>query len=279
MYPYKYRPIRPIIRLKYIVSALDVVRPKDHYFPGEMHDFWEMVFIADGEACLTSDDRVYHLKRGDLVLHRPMAFHRIWSCNDTCPHLQIVSFTAEGEGMEAVAEKAFSLEPSAFETVRELNAAFKKVIRLSKEPECEQAEYNYYSQKAALLLESVLFDLYGRKKQIGNGPGRTGQQYEQIVRVLNEHCTQNLTIEEIAGLCDLSVSNLKRIFHIYSDVGIMKYFTSVKLRCAMKELLEGKPISQISDGLGFSSPSYFHAVFKRELGMTPKEYIREKIQK
>ena len=274
MYPYKYRPIVPIFRLKFIVSALDVVRPKDHYFPGEMHDFWEMVFIADGEACLTSDERVYHLKPGDLVLHRPMAFHRIWSSNDTCPHLKIISFVAEGEGMEEVAEKVFSLDNLAVESVGELNAAFKKVISLSKDPECSPSEYAYYSQKAALLLENILLDLYDRKKQIGNHPTRSGRQYEQIVRVLNAHCREALTVEQIAQLCNLSVSNLKRVFHIYSDIGVMKYFTSVKLRCSMKELLTDKSIAQVSDELGFSSPSYFHTVFKKELGITPREYIK-----
>jgi len=274
MYPYKYRPIRPVMKLQYIVSALDVVRPKDHYFPGEMHDFWEMVFIADGEACLTSDHRVYHLKKGDLVLHRPMAFHRIWSCNDTSPHLKIVSFVAEGEGMEDVAERAFSLDEASCEKVDQINSLFKYVIRLSKTEDGDPLEYDYYSQKAALLLESFLLELYERRMQKSAYSDRSGKLYERIVRVMNEHCRQSLTMEQIAQLCGISVSNLKRVFHIYSDIGVMKYFTSIKLRCARKELLGDKTIGQISDELGFSSPSYFHTVFKRELGMTPKAYIK-----
>ena len=55
----------------------------------------------------------------------------------------------------------------------------------------------------------------------------------------------------------------------------MKYFTSIKLRRAMKLLGDGMPIIQIADELGFSSANYFHAVFKKELGMTPKEYIKK----
>ena len=274
MFPFQHRPIRPVLRLQSIVSALDVVRPKDHYFPGEMHDFWEMVFIADGEACLTSDHRVYHLKKGNLVIHKPMAFHRIWSCNNTSPHLQILAFGAEGEGMEDVAERAFSLDVSAQEKVGQITRLFQEVIRLSKTEGIPKADYDYCSQKAALLLESFLLELYERELQTTTYPGPSGKLYEKIVRVLNDHCREPLSMEEIAQLCDISVSNLKRVFHIYSDIGVMKYFTSVKLRYARRELLGNKTIAQVSEELGFSSPSYFHTVFKRELGMTPKEYIK-----
>ncbi len=274
MYNYKFRPVQRIFRLKHIISAIDVVRPKDYYFPGEMHDFWEMVYIADGGVNCTADERVYTLKKGDIIFHKPMEFHRIWSDNHTCPHLQIVSFVAQGSGMDFFAGKVFSIDELAAANVAEINAAFKKVIRLSKQADADPAEYAFYSSKAAFLLEHFLFELYGKKTLHYEHTDRTGRQYEQIVRVLNDHCREPLCIEEVARLCNLSVSNLKRIFHIYSDIGIMKYFTSIKLRRAMQELQAGKSIAGVSDELGFSSPSYFHAVFKKELGMTPKEYLR-----
>ncbi len=274
MYNYKYRPVQRIFRLKHIISAIDVVRPRDYYFSGEMHDFWEMVYIADGRANCTADERVYALKKGDIIFHKPMEFHRIWSDSQTCPHLQIVSFAARGSGMDFFADKVFSIDELAAANVAEINAAFKNVIRLSKQTDVDPDEYAFYSTKAALLLEHFLFDLYGKKTRHDRHTDRTGRQYEQIVRVLNDHCCEPLCIADIARLCNLSVSNLKRIFHVYSDIGIMKYFTSIKLRRAMQELQDGKPIALVSDGLGFSSPSYFHAVFKKELGVTPKEYLR-----
>ncbi len=275
MYNYKYRPIARMFHLENIVSAIDVVRPRDYYFSGEMHDFWEMLLVADGIVHITADEKVYTLKKGDLIFHKPMEFHRIWSVQDTTPRLQIVSFTISGGGMDFFADKVFALDAMATATVGEINAAFKKVIRLSKQADVDRGEYGYYTSKAAVLLEGFLFDLYGKKTQNFEHIGVAGRQYENIVRVLNEHCCEALCIEDIARLCNLSVSNLKRIFHIYSDIGVIKYFTSVKLRYARRELLAGKTIAQVSDELRFSSPSYFHAVFKKELGLTPKEYIRQ----
>ena len=52
----------------------------------------------------------------------------------------------------------------------------------------------------------------------------------------------------------------------------MKHFTHIKIRRAIKLLDEGLPVSQVSERLGFSSASYFSAVFKRETGYTPGAY-------
>ncbi|MBO7218267.1 MAG: helix-turn-helix transcriptional regulator, partial [Clostridia bacterium] len=100
-------------------------------------------------------------------------------------------------------------------------------------------------------------------------------QYEYIVRVMNEHCDEALTAQDIARLCNFSLSNLKKIFHMYSDIGIMKYFTSIKIRRALHLLFEGLTIQQVSDNLGFSSINYFHAVFKKETGLTPRQYLQK----
>ena len=89
---------------------------------------------------------------------------------------------------------------------------------------------------------------------------------------MEEHASEKLTLASIAKGCNLSVSNLKRIFGLYSDVGIMKYFNSLKVRSALNLIDQGYSIVDITDKLGFSSTNYFHNVFKRETGMTPREY-------
>ena len=34
------------IFIKSVITAIDAVRPKDFYFPGEMHNFWEIVCVV-----------------------------------------------------------------------------------------------------------------------------------------------------------------------------------------------------------------------------------------
>lgn len=274
MQEYSFTPLNRMITVRSVVTASDAERQKNFYFSGEMHNFWELVYVVSGNIMATADERVFSLSAGQLLCHKPMEFHRIWSADDSIARLCIISFEAEGYGMRLLENKLLTLNPIEGERFRNITAALRKVIRGQNHKDFyDQDKFAFLGSKAAVELEALLFDLIGRDPKPRPEKDRTGEQYEYIVSVLNANCDKALTVEEIARLCHFSVSNLKRIFHMYSDIGVMKYFTSIKLRRAMQMLRDGEPIVKISDELGFSSPNYFHAVFKKETGMTPKEYI------
>ena len=61
-------------------------------FSGEIHDFWECVYVIDGEVCVSSDERMYYLGKGDIIFHRPLEFHKVWSRGDKKPRVFTMSF-------------------------------------------------------------------------------------------------------------------------------------------------------------------------------------------
>ena len=93
---------------------------------------------------------------------------------------------------------------------------------------------------------------------------------------MNEHCCESLTVEEIAALCGMSASTLKRNFALFSDKGVARVFRTLKMRRAMELLSDGKTAADAAVSVGFEEPAYFHTVFKREFGITPLEYKRSK---
>ena len=95
---------------------------------------------------------------------------------------------------------------------------------------------------------------------------------------MKDHCHENLTLAQLAEHCQMSVSNMKRIFHLYSDVGLSKYYTTLKMRYAMELLDNGMPINQVAETLHFSDTAYFYTVFKRETRKTPSQYRNRKLQ-
>ena len=68
---------------------------------------------------------------------------------------------------------------------------------------------------------------------------------------------------------------MKRIFRCFSDVGVAKFFMSLRMRRAMELLDKGLSASETAEQLDFSEISYFYTVFKRETGMTPTEYRKK----
>jgi AraC-like DNA-binding protein len=272
MYPFI--QVERTLRVDALYMALDVVRPRDFYFPGESHDFWELVYVREGRATATADARVYHLSEGMLLFHKPMEFHRIWSEGDTCPHLMIISFKASGEDMEKLRNSCFALEPRQRKRFEEAVAAFCNVQTLRGEG--NGAKLRRAVSQTAVLLENFLMRLTEQEDQLPHESFGEDAQYTKIVNVMQENCHRSLTLEELAKECGMSVSNMKRIFSRFSDMGIAKYFLGLKMRKAMAMLEAEIPASRVAELLDFSEINYFYTVFKRETGMTPTQYKRSR---
>ncbi|MDD4163900.1 MAG: AraC family transcriptional regulator [Eubacteriales bacterium] len=273
---YDMKEIRKLFTIQSIASSLDVIRPKNFYFKGEIHDFWEVVFVLDGSVTATADERVYKLTSGQVLFHKPLEFHRIWSSNDTEPHILIFSFDAAGEGMSFFENKLFSLEEKDIRKVIDISAKVRAALDESKRESISSEKYILASQRAANAIESFLLSLYNTEETKHILTGSSGSEdYKKIVRVMHENADKNISVSQIAFLCNMSVSSLKKKFSMYSDKGVGKYFMYVKMRKAITMLCEGISAPEISDRLGFSSVNYFYAAFKREIGLTPREYLSQ----
>jgi AraC-like DNA-binding protein len=87
------------------------------------------------------------------------------------------------------------------------------------------------------------------------------------------HIYSNLGIEEIAKLCQMSLSTFKREFQKEFETTPLKYITAQKLKKAEKLLrIADMTISEIAYETGYSDPQYFTRIFKKNSGITPSEY-------
>ena len=78
-------------------------------FSGELHDFWECVYVVDGEVCVSSDERMYYLQKGDIVFHKPQEFHKFHIENPSGATLLDFSFLLDGDFAERMEGKVCRL--------------------------------------------------------------------------------------------------------------------------------------------------------------------------
>lgn len=243
------------------IALVDEVRPQGYYFSGELHDFWEMVYIKEGFATITADGRVYDLAAGDLFLHKPMEFHRIWSAKDSAPHLLLTSFHATGD-MRRFEGGFYTLSDTQ-------SAAYEKMAGIVKTAIVSKRSTDFHH--AAALLETFLLELpESVSKQ--SPPTVMQQRFYTAVKVMKQHVEQMLSVEEIAVLAGMSTANLKFIFAQFADCGVSKYFLTLKMRKARELLQNGLSAAQVAAALGYTEAAYFCTVFRRETGMTTGAY-------
>ena len=90
---------------------------------------------------------------------------------------------------------------------------------------------------------------------------------------MEQNYAKNLSLSEYAFLSGMSLSSFKRVFEETFGSAPGKWLKNRRLEKA-KYLItySDKNVNEISDEMGFSSPSHFIASFKNRYGIPPKQY-------
>lgn len=271
---YTLHKLERIITVNSLVSAFQDIRDKSFYFKGEMHNFWEFVYVLDGKIGVAADNRIYELTKNQIIFHKPMEFHRLWSEGGTSPHLIIISFDAAGHGMDMFENGIFQIDFEGNQLIRNIighvHTAFDayNIAGLKPKPQKNPVASQLIASSLEFFLLTILKNSIS-KKQINT---ESAKNYRKIIDVLYCNMDKSLSLEEIAVLCSMSVSSLKKTFKKYSGEGVISYFNRMKIRKSIELLEQGFSIGEISEKLSFSSQNYFSTVFKKQTGHSPINY-------
>lgn len=283
---YKYSLTR-LFDIPQIISIHYFEYGADFSFDGESHDFWEFLCVDKGEVTVTADTKIHHLKKGDIIFHKPNQFHSVTTNGITAPNLVVVSFVCNSPAMGFFEDRICLLrerERNLLATViAEASHAFTGPLdnpyihRLEKNP----AQPPGAEQIIQLSLEQFLISLYRRESSTDTGQFLTKsvklkqdeETFAHILAYMNAHISESLTIEQICHDNLLGCSQLQKLFRSKCDCGIIDYFSHMKITRA-KELIREKNMNftQIADALGYTSIHYFSRQFKKITGMSPSEY-------
>lgn len=101
----------------------------------------------------------------------------------------------------------------------------------------------------------------------------------RIIESVKEYIRQNymdseLSIEKIARNIYLDSSYIRKVFAKEFDMTVIDYIISVRMQKAKELLGSGSmKLSEISEMVGYSDPSYFSKCFKKYVGVSPSEYL------
>ncbi len=105
-----------------------------------------------------------------------------------------------------------------------------------------------------------------------------GMKFVTVCNYINEHCTENLTLDKIASLAGFSKYHFSRLFKQFTGVSFYKYLNQKRIACAQKLLLNpDMSITEITFQSGFTSLSAFIRMFKIFNRCTPSEYRQMRI--
>jgi len=129
-------------------------------------------------------------------------------------------------------------------------------------------------EKIAISKLFCIFALLERNCQ----PDRAVQvRYEDkmnyVIEYINKSYYENHSLEEYAGMCDMSKYHFLRTFKSITGIPPLEYRNRIRLDHA-KELLETTTdsIGDVAGKTGYSSNAYFCDAFKKKYGVSPVQY-------
>lgn len=222
---------------------------------------WLLFYVAK-ESETFYFDRKYEAKSGSFVLFAPgEKQHHVYSGNKTA-EFYYVHFKCD--------KLPFSLNTS---TVYEL--AFSRSICDTFEmiiDEVQRKQPNY-ERLCIYKLLSLLCEL---ERTVGYEKTPSASRFDKVsaaVLHMNRYYNQSTTLEEYAVMCNMSKHHFLRVFESIVGESPLHYKNRIRLEHAAELLSDSaQSVSEISDEVGFSSPSYFCQAFKRYYGIAPKQY-------
>lgn len=263
-------------RITELYTAFEKKFQSNHNFRGEYHNFYELVIVVDGEVGLTAENDVYILKKGQAFFHEPMEFHRLWSEGGSEPHVVFFTFNAENVPQY---ESKFLVVDDNDEPQRILHNLLPEFKRDDfKLLELENPnDINWQiglKQLEAYVLKLLLKSAGKVKREIKS---RSATNYAKAVYVLENNIDKNLSIGEIAKMCEMSEISLKKTFSKFSGTGVMNYFNRLKIVAAEKMIKNGVSFKECAEKLGFQNQNYFSTVFKRIMGKSPTQFKKDMV--
>lgn len=286
---YKSVVLEDSVTINRIISVHYFQYMSDFSFPGESHDFWELVCVNRGEIDALAGDRRLTLKKGNILFHKPNEFHNVLTNGKVSPSLVVIGFECHSPAIKSFEDQLMSVHDTEKELMAQIIVEARNTFsgRLD-DPYQEELIFNSEpltfgsAQLISHYLEQLMIHLYRRYFSYSL-PVRSSRflaeassgndTYNRIVRYMEEHLGERMTIDRICRDNLVGRSQLQKLFRDTKGCGVIEFFSMMKIDTAKQMIRDNQlNFTQIADRLGYNSIHYFSRQFKQITTMTPSEY-------
>ena len=96
----------------------------------------------------------------------------------------------------------------------------------------------------------------------------------EVLSYIELHLNEKITLEETAKHFYVSVSTITQLFRQKMGTSFYRCVTQRRLIAAKVRIGDGENLEDVSRAVGFSDYSSFYRAFKKEYGITPRQYTQ-----
>ncbi len=138
----------------------------------------------------------------------------------------------------------------------------------------EQTEQERFSQRGELLSALMLQEIPRLPERPLGLPFPADTRMAASCRRFVGEPSPHTTIDEWANAVGMSRRSFTRVFHRETGLSFSAWRQQALLFAALPRLADGESVTQVALDLGYESVPAFTTMFKRMIGLTPRDYMR-----
>lgn len=264
----------------FFYKDIDLDHVADH-----SHPYYEVYFFLNGDVTYVVDGKEYSLQHGDYLLippgikHHPI-FHStgktyqrfvLWisrSYYETmCSRCQDFSYS-----FTYVLQQKHYRFRTDFVTFQDIQG---RLLDLIEEIRGSKAFHQLNSQ---LMIHSFLLFLnritYNMIHQVP--AAYENVLYLNICDYINNHLNEDLSLDHLASFFYASKYHISHIFKDNMGISLHQYILKKRLQASKNGILSGASLGELCHQYGFSDYTSFYRAFKKEFGVSPREFREQK---
>lgn len=239
------------------VSHVGKLYPDTYRMPMHKHDLWEVVYYSAGHGFVQIGDVVMPFETGDVFILPPKLVHSDWADEgfqdiffefSQCPLTCNTYYRFRDNSNQAV----FHLLRQMYDNYVQQNSNWENIINL-------------------------LFELFFQYMYALSGSPQSNSYVEYIRNAIISNISDpHFSLNTVTNELHLNPNYARDLFTKNVGCTPLQYLTEKRLEYA-KQLLASRSLSnftihEISYMCGYSDPYYFSRVFRKYVGVSPKEW-------
>ena len=250
------------------------------------HDFYEIIYIAEGQFTSRVGETTHELRKGDFLLIGKNTLHCYLPVKRSTESRRIILWVND-RMLDALSDEEVALAscfregraevyhfPLNYEDI--LSGILMKLAMTELINDLTPGMRRIMDRGYLTVFFAYLYAFCERTDYLfADAAIRENSIVDEADRYIDEHIEEPVTVEELAGQVHLSKYYFVRRFKELSGVTVHSYITHKRLMRACELLKEGEEVMSVFGQVGFSDYSVFLRNFRRVYGISPRQYARE----